>query len=418
MNEMFQSLTRIYGITHIRTIPYSKEENGIVERANKEVNRHLRNIIFDSHITSDWSDYLPLIEKLFNSSIKSPLGVSPNHIIFGNIIDTNNGFLSNIDEYIQENPGQSIQKYITKLLLQQQQVIAAANKSLQSINNDNQRQSKLNKLQKQYKSKSKSSTKLDQHQHFLSHEYKIPSSSSHPAYTPTTAEIDEYLSNPTIVNCFKMITSSKDKPAVKWILNPHLSQHPDEIGQWVKKDSQEPPLIHNPTTDQLHLTKHAIGDYVLRKHPTSKAGHGPPNKYGTFWRGPYLVLATDNISAYTIQNLVTGTTSEAHLMHLKPFYYDPDYVTPINIAAKDNNEFVIESILDHGEDEGNNMLWKIRWQGYDESEDTWEPYQNLKDVELFHNYCLSIPSLHRYLPQHLKPKNRKRKVSDMDIEES
>jgi len=104
-------------------------------------------------------------------------------------------------------------------------------------------------------------------------------------------------------------------------------------------------------------------------------------------------------------------------MHLKPFYYDPDYITPLNIAAKDNNEFVLESILDHGEDEGGNMLWKIRWSGYDETEDTWEPFDNLKDVELFHKYCLSIPSLHRYLPKHLKPTKRKRKFSDMDIEE-
>ena len=29
------------------TIPYSKEENGIVEQANKEVNRHIWNIFFD-----------------------------------------------------------------------------------------------------------------------------------------------------------------------------------------------------------------------------------------------------------------------------------------------------------------------------------------------------------------------------------
>ena len=35
------------GIEYHTTIPYSKEENGIVERANKEVNRHIRNILFD-----------------------------------------------------------------------------------------------------------------------------------------------------------------------------------------------------------------------------------------------------------------------------------------------------------------------------------------------------------------------------------
>ena len=32
-------------VRHHGTIPYSKEENTIVERANKKVNRHIRNIL-------------------------------------------------------------------------------------------------------------------------------------------------------------------------------------------------------------------------------------------------------------------------------------------------------------------------------------------------------------------------------------
>ena len=35
------------------TIPYSKEENSIVERANKEVMRHLRAFIFDSLVLTN-----------------------------------------------------------------------------------------------------------------------------------------------------------------------------------------------------------------------------------------------------------------------------------------------------------------------------------------------------------------------------
>ena len=36
------------------TIPYSKEENGIVERANKEINRHIRNILADKELVENW----------------------------------------------------------------------------------------------------------------------------------------------------------------------------------------------------------------------------------------------------------------------------------------------------------------------------------------------------------------------------
>ena len=40
-------LTNFPLIKHHTTLPYSKEENGIVERANQEVNRHIRNILFN-----------------------------------------------------------------------------------------------------------------------------------------------------------------------------------------------------------------------------------------------------------------------------------------------------------------------------------------------------------------------------------
>ena len=53
------------------TIPYSKEENGIVERANKEVNRHIRNIIFFDKIIPNWSKnvvYDRIITRLFRQT--------------------------------------------------------------------------------------------------------------------------------------------------------------------------------------------------------------------------------------------------------------------------------------------------------------------------------------------------------------
>jgi len=45
-------------IKHHTTIPFAKEENGTVERANKEVNRHIRNILFDQGHFRNWSRLL------------------------------------------------------------------------------------------------------------------------------------------------------------------------------------------------------------------------------------------------------------------------------------------------------------------------------------------------------------------------
>jgi len=46
MNQTLTHLASVSGIRRNVTIPYSKKENGIVERANKEVNRHM-NILVD-----------------------------------------------------------------------------------------------------------------------------------------------------------------------------------------------------------------------------------------------------------------------------------------------------------------------------------------------------------------------------------
>jgi len=51
VNQMLTHFHKIIGVAHYMTIPYSKVENSIVERANKEVNRHIRNIMFDKSLS-------------------------------------------------------------------------------------------------------------------------------------------------------------------------------------------------------------------------------------------------------------------------------------------------------------------------------------------------------------------------------
>ena len=59
MNQGFATLT---GVRHHGTIPYSKDENGIVDRENKEVNRHIRNILADKEIVENWPQMLCMTE--------------------------------------------------------------------------------------------------------------------------------------------------------------------------------------------------------------------------------------------------------------------------------------------------------------------------------------------------------------------
>jgi hypothetical protein len=74
-------------IQHVKTTPYSHEENGIVERANKEVMEHLRAILFDKNMTSTWSEDLPIVQRIINASKHSSTGVTPAQLLFGNSIN-------------------------------------------------------------------------------------------------------------------------------------------------------------------------------------------------------------------------------------------------------------------------------------------------------------------------------------------
>ena len=91
VNDLIAELLRLVGTEHVLTIAYSKEENGIVERANKEVMRHLRDIIFHKNIIRDWSDSLPIVQRIMNATVHESIGVSPAQLLFGNAITLDRG---------------------------------------------------------------------------------------------------------------------------------------------------------------------------------------------------------------------------------------------------------------------------------------------------------------------------------------
>ena len=75
-NHLLEEFTKLLLIDHQFPQAYSKEENAIVERANKEVMRYLRAIIFNTKVTDSWTDYLPLVQRIMNAQIHSSIGVS------------------------------------------------------------------------------------------------------------------------------------------------------------------------------------------------------------------------------------------------------------------------------------------------------------------------------------------------------
>ena len=103
VNAIITELCLLLGVEQKRTLAYSSEENGIVERANKEVLRHLRAIICDTKVIEKWNIYLAFVQRIMNSAVNQNTGVSPAQLLFGNAITLNRSILVDLPVHVQHD---------------------------------------------------------------------------------------------------------------------------------------------------------------------------------------------------------------------------------------------------------------------------------------------------------------------------
>ena len=71
---------------------YSKD---LVERANQEVMRHLRAMLFDARVHNKWSyEQLPMVQRIMNTVEKTSPGVTPTELNLNNSIRLSNRILA------------------------------------------------------------------------------------------------------------------------------------------------------------------------------------------------------------------------------------------------------------------------------------------------------------------------------------
>ena len=283
ISDMTEQLCNLIDTDHTTILPYSHEENSIVERANKEVMRHLRAICFDRQLKHKWSILLPLVRRIMNASINSTTGIAPSRIIYGNNIDLDRSLFK--DHAIVKE--QDISDYMLDLIDSQSRIIAIAQESQRLAN-------------------------------------------------------EKHLTR----NC---------------------------------KDSE---------------TTFPINSYVLEEH-FNTTHSDRPDKLSTQYKGPFRVVSNDANQRYTLQSLLDLSLHVVHAKHLQPFEYDPAFVNPIDIARHANGEFVVDKILEIRGDLNikkkrylrTNLELLVRWSGYDESYDSWEPYSEIKKTDKFIDFC-------------------------------
>ena len=58
----------MFNISRRFTLPYRPEANGLVERVNQETMKHLKAITYEGGVKRNWSQYLPLVQRIINNS--------------------------------------------------------------------------------------------------------------------------------------------------------------------------------------------------------------------------------------------------------------------------------------------------------------------------------------------------------------
>jgi hypothetical protein len=180
----------------------------------------------------------------------------------------------------------------------------------------------------------------------------------------------------------------------------------------VQADLIETARGHQQKHDLYHIaqndpgnahTTYPIGAYVMAHYRKSLiSASGAPSKLHMPLRGPLQVVAVTG-DQYTLQDLITNKTDEYHVTQLRPFVYDPSYHSPEEAAQHNHGEYLIEKVINHRGDRHakDSMEFFVKWAGYDSTENSWEPYGELKHNEHLHQYLNAnrmrtlIPQTHR-----------------------
>ena len=285
VNSVIREFLHLVGTEHCLTLAYSKEENSLVERANKELNRHLKAFTFDKSTVDDYRHALPMVQRIMNATYSERTKLSPSHLLFGNAINLDRGIIRPHIGAVEGVP--PLSDYIQNLIKVQDKVISIAKKNIIFAD------------------------------------------------------------------------------------DAHMAQYPAE------------------------RTEYAPNSYVLVIYREVSA----PTQLHTQWKGPLKVLSGSN-SKYILLDLITNKEKEYHVHHMKPFFFNPLSTNPIDVASRDYLEHVLEAIIDHKRNKRSrrpDLEFLCKWQGYDDDFNTWEPFANVRDTQVFHDY-LVLHGMLKFIP--------------------
>jgi hypothetical protein len=116
IGELFDYMSA-FGFGTLRSIAAAnlKEKSAIVERANKEVDRLLRSLIYESATSVHWSVMLPMAQQIINSTPHSITNVAPVQFVYGVNVDFDKGAL--IPWIVDTENPRNMHQYVAEMLI-------------------------------------------------------------------------------------------------------------------------------------------------------------------------------------------------------------------------------------------------------------------------------------------------------------
>ena len=126
-------------------------------------------------------------------------------------------------------------------------------------------------------------------------------------------------------------------------------------------------VIDEIDTNPYVLTTLKVNNHVLRRHPPTKISTENP---GSWWRLYQVTQVNNRTGGYLVPydtKLVTYKEYVVDVTHARPFYFDPNYVTPLNVEVKDT----AKQWLMHDFSDPINKKSLVRWLR-DPPSESWE----------------------------------------------